>query len=84
MVETITWQAVTHAMPDEDQTVLVAISVAAMDTLQGPHEPVLKAFLCIGEWVDCETELNVTEAVTHWADMPTGPHLMKEQSAWPV
>lgn len=65
--ETITWRPVAEGLPDDELTVLVAMDPA----FEG--EPVWLGYRAAAQWVEVSGDA-IAGAVTHWADMPLGPH----------
>lgn len=61
--ETITWYSVAERLPDDEQTVLIA--------LEGDSEPVWLGFHTWDAWYLVSGARS--GRVTHWADMPGGP-----------
>lgn len=73
--EVIAWTNTAIGMPDCDETVLAAINIEFMDTMEGPHEPVVVAIFDGEDWIEAATGGNISHAVVAWAHMPTGPFL---------
>lgn len=65
--ESLTWLPVAEDMPDDEMTVLIALHPDA-------NEPVLFGYHTGGDWVECATGGVIRHKVTHWCDMPAGPH----------
>lgn len=72
-VTSVHWHLVADALPDVDQTVLVAISDEALESMYGPHEPVVAAWYDGEIWLEHATGGQINHAFTHWCDLPDRP-----------
>lgn len=76
LTETIVWHSVDELLPDDQLLVLCFCPGSA-------NEPVVAAFHSGSEWNDHEG-FGLTDNVTHWAEIPTGPFDSKTQSRFPL
>jgi hypothetical protein len=71
VAETLMWNAVAEKLPDDDTTVIVYAPGAEEPVWFGFYDGVYW-FATTGEEYSNEEEIHAP--VTHWADLPVGPH----------